>query len=332
MNFVARLLLALSSLGLASWCAAALIFGPFPSKTAAAIAMAAAGLAAAISMFRTRLRRLALPLLAVCVAAFTVFWSTVRPSNDRDWSAPVAVLPTVTVDRDNYTFHNVRNFLYRTEADFTPRYYDKTVNLSDLEAVDIVASYWMADAIAHIFVSFAFKGDDHLAVSIETRPEKGESYSTITGFFRNFEIFYVVADERDLIGVRTNHREDPPEQVYLYRTTGRIESARNVFVDYVDTVNRLSRQPAWYNTLTTNCTTSILWHTRMNAGHPPLSWKVLASGYVPQYLYEIGGIDTSLSFPEMKKRSQVNATARAVGDDAPDFSRRIRAGLPGMPE
>ena len=329
MRIVLRLLLALVVLALTAWCAAALNYGPFDAPVSAA-ALAATGLVTAVSMFWLRLRRVALPVFAVAVLAFTVFWSTVRPSNDRQWSTPVAVLPSVTVDGDNFTFHNVRNFQYRTENDFTPRYYDKTVKLSELDSVDLLASYWMGDAIAHIFVSFGFGGRDHLAVSIETRPEKGESYSTITGFFRNFEIFYVVADERDLIGVRTNHREDPPEQVYLYRTKGPIENARHVFLDYVDTINGLNTEPGWYNTLTTNCTTSILWHTRMNTGHPPLSWKVLVSGYLPEYLYELGRIDTSLPFPELKKRSQVNAAARAAGDDAPDFSQKIRAGLPGM--
>jgi len=329
MRILLRLLLALVVLALTAWCAAALNYGPFHATVSAA-ALAATGLVTAVSMFLPRLRRVALPVFAAGVLAFTAAWSTVRPSNDRDWSAPVAVLPTVTVDGDAFTFHNVRNFLYRTETDFTPRYYDKTVKLSELSSVDIVASYWMGDAIAHIFVSFGFGDRDHLAVSIETRPEKGESYSTITGFFRNFEIFYVVADERDLIGVRTNHREDPPEQVYLYRTKGSLESARHVFLDYVETINDLAANPGWYNTLTTNCTTSILWHTRMNSGRPPLSWKVLASGYLPEYLYELGKIDTSLPFAEMKKRSQVNAAARAAGDDAPDFSQKIRAGLPGM--
>lgn len=329
MKLLARILLALATLLLAAWCAASLTYGPFPHPLAAA-GLAAAGLVTAVSMFASGLRRRALPAFVASIVAFTLFWSTVRPSNDRDWSLPVAVLPTVTVDGDAYTFHNVRNFQYRTETDFTPRYYDKTVRLSELSSVDILASYWMGDDIAHVFVSFGFGGRDYLAVSIETRPEKGESYSTIAGFFRNFEVFYVVADERDLIGVRTNHRENPPEQVYLYRTKGSIEAARNIFLDYVETINDLAQHPSWYNTLTTNCTTSILRHTRMNPGRPPLSWKILASGHVPEYLHELGRIDTSLPFDEMKKRSQVNAAAKAAGDDAPDFSQRIRQGLPGM--
>lgn len=327
MSVVARVLLALTILLLTAWCSASLVYGPFPSPAAAA-ALGAVGAAAAISVFRRRLARVALPALAAALAAWSLFWSTVVPSNDRQWSTPVAVLPSVTVDGDLVTFHNVRNFQYRTETHFTPRYDDRTFRLSELDSADLLASYWMGDAIAHIFVSFGFGGKDHLAVSIETRPEQGESYSTVAGFFRNFEIFYVVADERDLVGVRTNHREDPPEQVYLYRLKIKRENLRRVFLDYVESIDGLTRHPGWYNTLTTNCTTSILQHTRMNPGHPPLSWKILVSGYVPEYLYELGNVDTSMPFEELKRRSQVNAAARAAGDDAADFSQRIRAGVP----
>lgn len=329
MKLLLSIVLALATLLLSAWCAASLYYGPFPHPVASAL-LGVTGLVTAASMFAPGLRRYALPVFAASIAAFTLFWSTITPSNDRDWTTPVALLPTVSIDGDLVTFRNVRDFLYRTENDFTPRYYDKTVKLSELDSVDVLASYWMGDDIAHIFVSFGFAGRDYLAMSIETRPENGESYSTIAGFFRNFEIFYVVADERDLIGVRTNHRENPPEQVYLYRVKGRQEGGRRMFLDYVETIDELSRKPAWYNTLTTNCTTSIMRHTRMNPGRPPMSWKVLASGHLPEYLYERGLIDTSLPFDEMKKRSQVNAAAKAAGDDAADFSQRIRVGLPGM--
>jgi hypothetical protein len=324
-----RLLAALGILLGGAWCAACLVYGPFPHPAAAAM-LAVATLAAAAAVFLPRARPAAWGTFAAALVVFAAFWATVRPSNDRHWAAPVAVLPRVRIDGDVVTIENVRNFLYRTETDFTPRYETRTVRLSELRGVDLVASYWMGDDIAHIFLSFAFGDDDHLAISIETRPEAGESYSTVTGFFRNFEIFYVVADERDLIGVRTNHRQDPPEQVYVYRVQGDVERGRRVFLDYMDRVDALTRKPDWYNTLTTNCTTSILYHTRLNPGHLPLSWKVLASGHVPEYLYENGRLDTSLPFAELKRRSLVNDAARAAGDDAPDFSRRIRAGLPGM--
>jgi hypothetical protein len=164
-----------------------------------------------------------------------------------------------------------------------------------------------------------------LAISIETRKEKGEGYSTIKGFFRQYELHYVVADERDVIRLRTNYRHDPPEDVYVYRLQGSIESGRAFFVDYMKQINALNAKPAFYNTLTTNCTTNIWVHSRVNAGHLPFSWKILASGYVPEYLYEAGRLDTSVPFTELRQRAHVNARALAA-DKAADFSRRIRDG------
>jgi len=166
---------------------------------------------------------------------------------------------------------------------------------------------------------------------VETRRERKESFSSIAGFFKQYELFYVVADERDLIRLRTNYRKDPPEDVYLYRIRAPAENARRLFLDYVREINSLAQKPEFYNTLTTNCTTSILTHTRVNPNHVPLSWKILLSGYVPQYLYEQDRIDTSLPFEELKRRSHVNAAAQAA-DQAADFSQRIRRGLPNPPK
>jgi hypothetical protein len=324
---IGRILAAIAVAGVAAWCAAALHFGPAPSDLAAA-AIAAAGLLAAAAVFAVRLRRVAWTLFAVAIAAFLVFWSTIDPSNDRDWAPEVSVLPSVVIDGDEVTIHNIRNLQYRTETDFTPRYYDKTFRLSELETADVLASYWMGDAIAHIFLSFGFAGRDYVSVSIETRKERTESYSTVAGFFRNYELYYVVADERDLIGVRTNYRNDPPEQVYLYRTRTPRENVRRVFLDYVASINSLVEHPQFYNTLTTNCTTTIFMHSRVNPDAPKLSWKVLASGYVPEFLYENGRLATSLPFEELKRRSLINDAARAAGIESPDFSKLIRANVP----
>ena len=165
-----------------------------------------------------------------------------------------------------------------------------------------------------------------LAVSIETRKEQGESYSTLAGFFRQYELYYVVADERDVVGVRTTYRQ-PQEDVYIYRVKGPLKNARRVFLDYLEGMNELHEHPSYYNTLTTNCTTSVLFHTRMNPESPPMSWKILLSGYVPDYLYELGRLDTSHPFVELERLSRVNERAHAAGADAA-FSRRIREGLP----
>jgi hypothetical protein len=158
----------------------------------------------------------------------------------------------------------------------------------------------------------------------------GESYDTIRGFFRQYELIYIVGDDRDLIRLRTNYRKNPPEEVYLYRAAGPRENARRLFLDYFREVNQLREQPAWYNSLTTNCTSNVLMHTKVNPGDHSYSWKILLSGYAPLYAYEHERLDTSLPFEELKRRSLVNAAAQAA-DQAPDFSQRIRANLPQPP-
>ena len=262
---------------------------------------------------------------ALLCAAILVLWSSIQPSNDRDWQPEVAVLPYATMSGDFVTVHDIRNFDYRSENDFTPAYYDKRFDFRELQSVDIVSSYWTGPAIAHVFVSFGFTGDDYLAVSIEVRKPKGEGYSTLRGFFRQYELFYVVADERDVIRLRTNYRKDPPEDLYIYRTKSSSEARRRLFLEYMERINALRTEPEFYNTLTTNCTTNIWTNSHVNPERVPLTWKILASGYVPEYLYEQGRLETmGLAFPELQRHAHVNARAKTA-DAATDFSRRIRA-------
>jgi len=286
-------------------------------------ALAAAG--ALLALFVRRWRWRVIGVYGVLCAGLAVLWSSLEPTNDRDWQTDLAVLAHATIAGDQVTVHNIRNFDYRSETNYTPAYYDKTFDLRELRSVDIVTSYWTGPAIAHVFVSFGFAGDDYLAISIEVRKPKGEGYSTLKGFFRQYELIYIVADERDIIRLRTNYRHDPPEDVYIYRTKGSLEAGRRLFLEYMRRINALTTQPEFYNTLTTNCTTNIWTNSHVNAGRVPLNWKILASGYVPEYLYEQGRLETmGLSFQELQQRANVNIRAQTA-DKALDFSRRIRA-------
>jgi len=268
----------------------------------------------------------------VSTAAFAIFaillilFLRIPASNDRDWQPEVAFTPNAEIDGDIVTIDGVRNFDYRTESEFTPHWERRAYDLRKLDSADIIAVYWTGKAIAHIMLSFGFAGKDYLAVSIEARKEKGARYSTLAGFFRNYELYYVFADERDVLRVRTTYRR-PQEDVYIYRLNGPVENFRRVFLDYVKAVNKLCDRPSFYNTLTTNCTTSILLHTRMNPESPPLSWKIFLSGYVPAYLYELGRLDTAVPFAQLEKLSRVNERAHAADRDSA-FSQRIREGSP----
>ena len=328
-KFIVILLLALIFVASAAWGTLAVHYSDLGSSalgTALAGSFALLSLAVLVGFFSRRWRWHAIAAYGLAFAGLIAWWSGIAASNDRNWKPEVARLPAVVLDGDQITVRNIRNFAWRTEADFTPAYYEKTFYLSKLDSVDLIAVYWGSPAIAHMMVSFNFGADDHLDISIERRDEIGESYSTIKGLFKQYELFYVVADERDVIRLRTNVRV-PREDVYVYRLKGPIEDGRRLFLEYMKEINSLASQPEFYNTLTTNCTGNIWLHSKVNPGSVPYSWKILLSGYVPEYLYEQGRLDTSLPFPELQQRSRVNLAAQAA-DQAPDFSRRIRAGLP----
>ena len=328
LKILAAVVLVFASLWAAGVFVYAAPFSPAVS-TALAIVLAVVAVPALVGLFARRLRPALYGLGVLLVLALAGFLS-ITASNDRAWQPEVANAPWAEIDGNKVTFHNVRNFDYRTETDFTPVWTDRTYDLSKLDEADVLAAYWMGPDIAHIFVSFGFGGEDYLSVSIETRKEVGESYSTLAGFFRQYELYYVVADERDLVRVRTNYRKDPPEDVYVYRTNAPRENIRRVFLDYVREINSLRERAEFYNTLTTNCTTSIWLHSKVNPTSPPLSWKILASGHTPELLYELGRLDRSVPFAELQKLAHVNEAAQAA-DTAEDFSQRIRANVPRPP-
>ena len=323
-------LIGLLMLGASGWGALALHYwdhaAPTVRKALAAIwAIVALALIIGFALRRSRWRS-----LAVFTALFVVLllaWSAIEPSNDRAWEPENAVLAYADIDGERVTLHNIRNFDYRTATDFTPAYYDRTFDLRQLDSVDMFTVYWMGPAIAHVFLSFGFTDGAHVAFSIETRRERGQAYSSIAGFFRQYTLYYAVGDERDIVRLRTNYRHDPPERVYLYRLRGDRAAGQRLFLEYLQQLNALKQHAQWYNTLTSNCTNSIWFLARLNPGHVPYSWKVLVSGYLPEYLYERGRLDTGIPFAELQRRAYINPLAQAA-DQAADFSQRIRGGHP----
>jgi len=310
---------------MAGWATLAILFSNLPGFLRPLIA----GIFAICSLFALVGRygnRWALPGFLAACAAVLVWWLLMPPSNSRNWQPDVALLPWADIQGNRVTIHNIRNCDYRSETDYTVRHYDRTFDLAGLKSIDLSLVYWGSPSIAHTMLSFGFEGNGFVCFSVETRKEIGEAYSTIKGFFRQYELAYVVADERDLIGLRTNYRG---EQVYLYRLHESPDLARRVFLDYLREVNALKDRPEWYNALTGNCMTSF----RINAApyNPDarLDWRLIVNGYIDEMLYERKAIDTSLPFPELKKRSLINERAKDL-DKSPDFSRLIRVGVPGI--
>ncbi len=262
----------------------------------------------------------------VTFAAVLAWWLLKPPSNSRNWQPDVALLPWADVQGNRVTIHNIRNCDYQSETDYTVRHYDRTFDLAGLKSIDLSQVYWGSRYIAHTMLSFGFEGGAFVCFSVETRKEIGEGYSTIKGFFREYELIYVVADERDLIRLRTNFRD---EQVYLYRINASTEFVRNVFLAYLQKVNSLKDRPEWYNALTGNCTTGIRAHTAPYDPDSSLDWRIIVNGYLDKMLYDRKAVDTSLPFTKLKKKSLINEQAKKA-DRSPDFSQLIRVGLPAM--
>ena len=261
-------------------------------------------------------------------AAVLVYWLLIPPSNNRSWRKDVAVLPHADIKGNLVTIHNVRNFDYRTTSDFEVHYYDKTYDLNKLRSVDFFMSFWAPMPFCHTMVSFGFEGGDYLCVSIETRPKENQGYSPLAACFKQFELIYVAADERDAIRLRTNFRD---ESVYLYHIQTTPEGMRRFFLRYCSRMNDLWVRPEWYCTLTRNCTTDIPRRNGGTYGLFPESWKIIINGFVDQFLYRTGSLDQSVPLIELRKLGHINTRGQMAGDD-PDFSLRIRESIPDIPQ
>jgi len=318
---------ALAGAGLAAlalWGALALWFDGPASRPAAALLAAGFLAAFAFPWLRVRARGRAAATSGLVFAVVLAWWLRIPPSNDRDWLPDVARTPTAERQGSVVTLRDVRHFAYRSETDFSERWETRRYDLEQVEGLDLFLSYWGPTLYAHTILSFQFAGAPPLAVSIETRKQKGESYSAVRGFFRQYELVYVMADERDVVKLRSSFRG---ERVLLYRLTTPKAHARALLEQYLAEANALARQPAWYNAFTQNCTTGIWRNIRAIAPNWRFDWRLLANGYLDELVYELGTVDTRLPLAELRARSDVTERARFCAERA-DFSSCIREGLP----
>jgi hypothetical protein len=255
-----------------------------------------------------------------------LWFVSIRPSFDRAWRPEVAVMPRAIIDGERVRFTGFRNFDYRSIDDFTVQWEEREVSLAHLTSVDLLISYWSVGPVGHTFVSFGFDNAPPVSISIETKPELGEGFAPIASLFKQFELIYVVGDERDLVRVRTNYRN---EEVYLYRIQTPPEGARRLFLVYLERLNELAERAEFYHLLKNSCTINIVRYANAAGRTGRFDIRHLLNGWVDRYLYAAGRVDTSLPFAELRQRSRINDTARAA-DNAPDFSWRIRGSLPGF--
>ena len=318
-----ELLILLAAIIAIAWAFGAVWFdAPFGNANRVAAGLLAVGFAITLAFVGQLWRKIAAVAFLFCVVL--TWWLTLSPTNDSDWQPDVAKEAWADIQGDQVTLHNVRNCDYRTESDYTPHWETRTVHISQITGIDLAINYWGSPWIAHPIVSFQFADAPPLCFSIETRKKLGQTYSTIGGLYRQFELIYIVADERDVIRLRTNYRK---EDVYLYHTAISPARASERFLEYIHSLNALRDKARWYNAITTNCTTSI------RTQHPPKErvpwdWRILLNGKGDELMYERHVIVTGgLPFAELKTRSLIDTRASAA-NDSPDFSKLIREGLP----
>lgn len=310
-----------------AWAALALWYqfpGPSIAKGAAVVLWCLLALAAVIALL---LGHRKMPLLYVGgYAILLAWWMTIAPRNDRVWADDVAMATRAQTDPGNpdlITLTQVRNFDWRSETDYMPRWEARSYDLKRLASVDMALSYWAGPEIAHTLVSFGFEGGDHVTFSVEIRKEKGEAFSEIGGFFKEFELSLIAADERDILRVRTNIRK---EDVYLYRVGLSPAAMRSLFLAYAEKANALADTPRWYNTVTANCTTIVYDMLRHIVPGLPLNTRLLFSGYLPEYVYDVGGLVKGHSLAELRRTGRITERARAADRDT-NFSQAIRVGM-----
>jgi len=322
-GWLTRAILVLCQVWLTVWCALAIYYSNLPwAWLRLALAVCFAALAIWL-LWLSRLRHRSLIFIALCLGVI-VWWLSITPSLDRPWRPEVAVMPRAIIDGDRVRITGVRNFDYRSLDDFTTRYADRDVQLSHLNGLDFFVSYWSEGLVGHTFLSFTFDNAPPLSISIETRPEVGEGYDPVASLFKQYELIYVVGDERDLVRVRTNYRK---ETVYLYRLNSSPADVRRLLMVYLERINELADRPEFYHLLSNSCTINIVRYANAAGRTGHFDIRHLFNGLIDSYLYHSGRVDTRLPFEELRRRSLINEVAQAA-EGAPDFSDRIRAGLP----
>ena len=274
-------------------------------------------------------RLVSLAGFGLCFVAGLVWYLNIQPSNQREWDPEVARIIDVEQQGNLITIHNVRNFDWHSLNSYTEHWETRQYDLSQLNRLDVVTSYWMGPQIAHTLMSFSFSNGQHLTFSIEIRKEKGEQFSSIGGFFRKYELSLIAADEKDIIYTRSNMRG---EQVYIYPVNMPKAEMQQLFLSYLNKAEQLKQHPRWYNTLTSNCTTLVFDMIQAIIPQLPVDYRLLASGYLPNYIYDLGGLNTHYSFTELQQKAHVNPRTSGFeqrqDQSSQAYSSLIREGVP----
>ncbi|WP_299934863.1 DUF4105 domain-containing protein [uncultured Pelagimonas sp.] len=285
--------------------------------------MALAGVIGVVTLF-TRHRGKGMITFFVAFGATLFWWNTLTPPANRDWARDVARQSYGEISGETLTVHDIRDFNWRSKEDFDENWISKEFDLSQIESTDVFLSYWGPQYMAHLIVSFGFENGDHLAWSVEVRRQKGGGFSPVADMFKANTLAILAATERDIVGLRTNVRG---EDVQLYRLRVREEAARRILTGFIEDATDLAAKPRWYNSLFTNCTTVVTKIMDGVGAGQAWDWRVVANGYLPDFAYDIGAVNTDLPLEELRELGRVAPRAIEHGLE-PGFSAAIRVGVP----
>ena len=322
-----KVLLSLTVLSAASWASLALYYQlplNMPWLAGSIALWAGASLLALLCLWRHSVWQGLLIYLALHTALL-LWWNSLTPTNQHVWEDDVAQMTSGHVNGDLVTLFNVRNFDWRSETDYTPRWDTRHYDLSKLQSVDMLTSHWGMEAIAHVLVSFGFNDGNFVTFSVEIRKKKGQQFSEIAGFFKQYELSILATDERDAIAVRPNVRG---EDTYLYRIDMPETIRRQLFLSYIEQANQLIEKPRFYNTVTANCTTLVFGMMQHISGGLPLDLRLLLTGYLPSYIAEQDGLTDGFDLAELRAAGRITERSKQAGR-SPDYSKIIRQGVPG---
>jgi hypothetical protein len=265
---------------------------------------------------------------AAAFAALALWFALIEPRDDRVWSPEMA--RTLTYERDGNVIilSNVRYFDWTAPATAIERWEKRRYDLNALKSVDVLSLYWKGPRIAHTYFSFVWSNGEALSISVEIRKELGEAYSPIGGFFKAYELAILAGDERDFYGWRVFF---PKEDIQLFRTRATPSEARALLLALLGSANELAKTPVFYNTLTENCTTEVWMLTESLGVGKPNDTRILASGYLPEFLYDLKILDTAHPLTILRNEGHILPAARVALDRGlvgPAFSRAIREGIP----
>lgn len=314
----------IAGLLLHGWAALALYYCSFPSFAALRVSAAIFYLFTVILFIRLSQKHMRAFLLSLLGFVVVVIWfSAIQPKAGGHYPSELT-MPFAEFKGDRVTIYNVRHCTYRTKEDFDVHYETRTYDLNDLKTLDVMVNYWGMKTVAHTFLAFGFSDGKYLDVSVEIRPEIGKAYDMLQGFFKQYHLIYIWADERDLIGLRTNYKK---EEVYLYRLNFSSDNTRKMFVSMLESTNAIYKKPQFYNTLTHSCTNTLV-NNAMAAKimKVPLWKRRFLTGDVDKRMYNEGLLDQSVPFLQLRQQANIDVRAQEAGQD-PHFSQKIRTHL-----